>query len=390
MSQFTLNNFDEISFLEDFWQQKPTLLMDALPGFESPISADELAGLALEENIESRIIIEKTKTNGSDWLVEHGPFPEDHFQQLPKTHWTLLIQAVDHYLEEVAELKQLFRFIPDWRLDDVMISYAPIGGSVGPHYDQYDVFLIQASGQRIWKTGQYCDDNTALTENQQIKVLKEFHQTQEHCLNPGDILYVPPGIAHWGISNSDDCMTISIGFRAPSHSEIISNSCDFIGSKLTENLRFSDQGLAQNNQNNTHPAEITEQIKQQLQDIIQQHLMNNDQLIESFGELMTQCKYAELQDRVIDTDTLANIQQQGLQLLKAADARIAYYQLGQHIRVFANGKSFLCHEEQESFIQAICDNCIDINHEPLSQEQQDIIDQLLQLAVYDIIEPEYD
>lgn len=390
MSHFTLNNFDEISFLEDFWQQKATLLIDALPEFSNPISANELAGLALEEHIESRIIIEEKTINGSNWRVEHGPFHQEYFEQLPQKNWTLLVQAVDHYLEEVAELKQLFRFIPDWRLDDIMISFAPIGGSVGPHFDQYDVFLLQASGQRIWKTGQYCDDNTALIENQEIKILQAFEEDQEHVLNPGDILYVPPGIAHSGISNSNDCMTISIGFRAPSHSEIISNCCDSIASQLTESLRFADRGLVKNNMESTHPAEITRQVKNQLQEIIQQHIINNHQLIESFGELMTQHKYSDPKNSVMDTDTLANAQQQGLQLIKAADARIAYYPFEESIRIFANGKSFLCHTEQEGFIQAICDNCIDINHEPLDHEQKGIIDQLIQLAVYDIVEPDHD
>ncbi len=144
-------------FLRDYWQKKPLLIRQAIPDFESPIDADELAGLALEEEVESRVIIA--------WELRRGPFSEDSFSQLPEREWTLLVQAVDQFVPEVAELLEHFRFLPSWRIDDVMISFAAPGGSVGPHFDNYDVFLLQGKGKRHWKIGQMCDSDSALLEH---------------------------------------------------------------------------------------------------------------------------------------------------------------------------------------------------------------------------------
>jgi 50S ribosomal protein L16 3-hydroxylase len=137
-------------FLRDYWQKKSLLIRGAFPHFTSPIDGDELAGLALEEEVESRLILEKGKT---PWELRHGPFDEKTFTQLPETHWTLLVQAVDQWVPEVNELLEYFRFIPNWRIDDIMISFAPDQGSVGPHFDYYDVFLLQGLGKRRWKLG---------------------------------------------------------------------------------------------------------------------------------------------------------------------------------------------------------------------------------------------
>ncbi len=146
-------------FLRDYWQQKPLLVRQAIPGFESPISADELAGLALEEEVESRLVLEH---GARPWELRRGPFAEDTFSQLPERDWTLLVQAVDQFVPEVAEVLKHFGFLPSWRIDDLMISFAAPGGSVGPHFDNYDVFLLQAQGQRRWKIGQMCEADSRL------------------------------------------------------------------------------------------------------------------------------------------------------------------------------------------------------------------------------------
>ena len=203
-----LGTLSEERFLSDYWQQKPLLIRGAWPNFQAPIDADELAGLALEDEVESRLII------GSDYAVEQGPFAEERFASLPAREWTLLVQAVDLWVPEVAEMLRRFSFLPRWRIDDIMVSYATDGGGVGPHFDDYDVFLLQGSGQRRWQIGDYCDANSALSEHSQLKILDAFDAQQDWLLNPGDMLYLPPRLAHCGVAVGE-CCTYSVGFRAP-------------------------------------------------------------------------------------------------------------------------------------------------------------------------------
>jgi 50S ribosomal protein L16 3-hydroxylase len=189
-----LNNFDVETFLQEYWQQKPLLIRNAFADWANPLEPDELAGLACEPEVESRLVV---GAQGS-WAVEHGPLAEARFAALGQEPSTLLVQAVDHHVPEVAALLAPFRFIPNWRIDDVMVSYATDGGGVGPHFDQYDVFLIQGHGQRRWRVGQLCDDNSPLLPHDELRLLADFQATDEWLLEPGDILYVPPRIAHDG------------------------------------------------------------------------------------------------------------------------------------------------------------------------------------------------
>ena len=158
-------------FLRDYWQKKPLLIRQAIPEFQSPISPDELAGLSLEEEVESRLVIER---GDRPWELRRGPFSEDTYQQLPEKDWTLLVQAADQLVPDVADLLEHFRFLPNWRIDDVMISYAAPGGSVGPHYDNYDVFLLQAHGQRRWRIGQMCDSESPMLAHGDLRILAEL------------------------------------------------------------------------------------------------------------------------------------------------------------------------------------------------------------------------
>lgn len=366
-----LQNFSAKDFLANYWQQQHLLIKKALPGYKPPLDANDLAGLSLEEEAESRIIIEH---DDNQWEVQYGPFPEDHYQSLPSKNWTLLVQAVDHWLFEINDLKQLFRFIPDWRLDDIMISYAPKGGGVGPHYDLYDVFLLQASGQRRWKIGQQCDSTTPLSANTEIRQLAHFEEQADYLLNPGDILYVPPGCAHWGTSESDDCMTISIGFRAPSHEQIIAQLCDDVASLQNEENRFSDKQREQP----SHPAKIDDDAIQQIHTLIKQLLLKDDTLATSFGRLMTQVKYPE---------TFAISTCHSNLLNKRPDARLAYYVTAKDILLFANGECIHCPLDDELFIQYLADTeQIDISE--INPKQQVLVKQLIAFGVYEDIEEE--
>ena len=157
---------------------------------------------------------------GNNWSLRHGPFTEQDFLNLPEQDWTLLVQAVDLWVPQVQQLQDRFEFLPRWRMDDVMVSFACPGGSVGPHFDQYDVFLLQVEGTRRWQIGGHCDGNTPLKADCPMRVLECFSSRQEWLLEPGDMLYLPPGIAHWGVAESE-CLTYSIGFRSPSIADLL-------------------------------------------------------------------------------------------------------------------------------------------------------------------------
>ena len=178
-------------FLRDYWQKKPLVIRQAFPGFQCPVSQDELAGLACEEAVESRIVIENDA--GKPWQLHNGPFTPDRFSELPEQDWTLLVQGLDHWVPEIADLLDNFRFIPNWRLDDIMASYAPTGGSVGPHYDMYDVFLLQAQGHRRWTFGGHCDHRSPRVEGTPLRILSSWDGEETVTLAPGDMLYLPPG-----------------------------------------------------------------------------------------------------------------------------------------------------------------------------------------------------
>jgi len=210
-------------FFEDIWQQQPCVLRNAT-NWRPAIGPDELAGIACEEDGDARIILENLHIGSNQperWVLEHGPFTEQRFSHLPKSHWTLLVRQLEHWDDKVKELLEEVPRLPRWRLEDVMASYAVDQGSVGPHYDFYDVFLVQGTGKRLWRVSGPCDHLTPRLDHENLLLLRELTPTAEYLLEPGDILYVPAGYAHWGIAQGD-CMTFSVGFRAPSISEAFS------------------------------------------------------------------------------------------------------------------------------------------------------------------------
>ncbi len=333
-----LGNMPIEEFLRDYWQQKPLLIRQAFPGFESPLDGDELAGLALEEGMESRLIFEQGE---NPWELWRGPFTEEQFAELPESHWTLLVQAVDQWVPEVRELLQDFRFIPDWRLDDVMITFAPDQGSVGPHFDFYDVFLLQGAGRRHWRTGQMCDSQTPVRDDTPLKILTQFDTQNEWILEPGDILYVPPGLAHWGIAEGDN-ITYSIGFRAPSHADVLSELGPEIAETLSDSLRYTDP--APGPQKN--PGYINPKAIEQLQVILQQHLTPAN-LARWFGGYMTEPKYAELEyspEEPYPADWRAQALVNDSTLLERHPAaRFAYYTESQNpTLLFVDGLAYPC------------------------------------------------
>ncbi|UVO55494.1 cupin domain-containing protein [Sphingomonas sp. SUN039] len=278
-----LSNFDVDTFLRDYWQKKPLLIRGAWDGWANPLDPDELAGLACEEGVESRLITLKR----ADWRVEAGPLPEERFGRLGKAPYTLLVQAVDHHVPEVAALLDPFRFVPDWRIDDVMVSYASDGGGVGPHFDQYDVFLIQGLGRRRWQIGGVCTDDTPLLPHDDLRLLAAFEPVEEWVLEPGDMLYVPPRVAHNGVAVGADCMTYSVGFRAPARSELIAHFCDHILAELDDDDRYADPGLTAA----ADPREITAEALDALHAMVLDKLGDRATFARWFGSYVTTPKY---------------------------------------------------------------------------------------------------
>ena len=268
-TQQHLNGLTAQAFLNQYWQKKPLLIRNAFPEFHNskfnPLTPNELAGLALEKDIISRLLLGSHPKN--QWKIEHGPFSKTRFAKLPKSNWSLLVSDIEKHLPNFLKFTDYFRFVPDWRIDDLMVSYAPKGGSVGKHTDEYDVFLLQTYGQRHWQIEEIRSRSPYIADLD-IKILENFEPTQDWVLNPGDMLYLPPGIAHYGVAKND-CMTWSFGFRAPSWQFLLQDFSDNITEEMTEEQRYSDPyHKLQNN-----PAEITSDnlkiIRQKFDNLLQ-------------------------------------------------------------------------------------------------------------------------
>ena len=240
---------DTAAFLKRFWQKRPKLMRQALRNFSCPISGNDLAGLACIEGSLARIV----QGEGKRFTVASGPFTDASFASLGKSNWTLLVQEVDQWDRNVRELLTHFDFLPRWRIEDVMVSYAVQGGSVGAHVDQYDVFLLQGRGQRRWQIDDRLQAKTAARQRflpkAKLKLLADFEPNRDWVLSPGDMLYLPPGVPHHGVALDDDCMTFSIGLRAPSATELLENFVRTQAQLLPDTVRYSDPALT--NQTNS-------------------------------------------------------------------------------------------------------------------------------------------
>jgi 50S ribosomal protein L16 3-hydroxylase len=336
-------------FLKTYWQKKPLLIKQAFPEFHDPLSPEELAGLACEEEVEARLVFHENDT----WHLKTGPFSEQDFTALPENNWTLLVQAVDHWFPKVQQLLNSITFIPSWRLDDVMVSYATDKAGVGPHFDYYDVFIIQGEGERRWQLGQNCNENSPLRTDSELKILENFDSNEDFILQTGDVLYIPPGLAHHGtaIGNS---LSYSIGFRAPSHAELMSQFAARICAELGEDMRYSDPDL----KIQSNASEISEISRAKVKSLIQSYLKNDqafeDKIEQCFAKSMTQRKYPEqsyLPDNEFEPDTLTAALDAGLLLEKHPAARFAFYEKANTLFLFADGFCFdfpdsdeLCHD----------------------------------------------
>lgn len=348
------SRFDIDQFLSGYWQKKPLLIKNPWTSWRNPMDPDELAGLACEAGIESRLIIQTPQGAADALKVEHGPIAESRFGTLGKGPWTLLVQAVDHAVPDVAALLEPFRFIPNWRIDDVMVSYATDQGGVGPHFDHYDVFLIQGLGKRRWRVGPLCNDDTPLLPHDDLRLLADFEATDEWILEPGDILYVPPGIAHEGVAVGDDCMTYSIGFRAPARHELIEEWFDHLVEQMKDDDRYCDPDLrAQAN-----PGEISPEAIAHLHGMITDVVQDRDAFARWFGQHNSARKNAELDwqpEEPIDAEEVGALLADDVPLCRNPASRFSFIrQSAQSVLMFVDGQSFECSGDAMTFAEQLC------------------------------------
>ncbi|MCP1675890.1 50S ribosomal protein L16 3-hydroxylase [Natronocella acetinitrilica] len=259
------------SFLRDDWQQRPRLFRQLLKDFEAPLSGEELAGLALESDVESRLVL---GTPERGWRVRHGPFTEADFHETPDADWTLLVQDVEKHLPDLAWLVDFFEGLPAWRFDDLMVSYAAPGGSVGPHVDAYDVFLLQGSGRRHWWIDNRPDAPRGETDANGLRLLSSFTPNQDWILEPGDVLYLPPGVPHHGVA-LEACTTWSIGLRAPGITDILAELIEDLEAGPDAPPLLSDP----QRQMASHPLEIDAGSRRRAREQLR-NLLQDDRLLD--------------------------------------------------------------------------------------------------------------
>lgn len=339
MTAFFNTGLSQQQFLDDYWQKKPLVIRQAFVLPVSDLTPDDIAAFAGNDMVESRLIQEFGE---KPWQLQHGPFDDDDFAALPETHWTLLVQDMDKHYPPLKNLLTVFDFIADWRRDDVMISYAPEGGSVGPHTDSYDVFLLQAHGTRHWQISDKPLSDAVFRDDTDLRILQQFSADKQWELQPGDMLYLPPHFAHHGVAK-DPCLTFSIGFRAPSQLQLLDAfSHTLLEQDIAEKL-YSDADV----NTITSATEIDSSAIQRFQNLLLQTLNENSDLLPlAVGRLVTETK-STLQDLaeefVTDKPTLTELDvrfNSGEHLQRNEYLRFAWHKNSAEAYLFVAGEAF--------------------------------------------------
>jgi 50S ribosomal protein L16 3-hydroxylase len=265
-------------FLRDYWQKKPLLIRQAVPGFKGLLNPQQLVELSCLEDAQARLI----KHSGGNWKLAHGPFEPEEMAKL-RGKWTVLVQGVNHVLPEATELLKQFDFIPHARLDDLMVSYAPKGGGVGPHFDPYDVFLLQGLGHRRWQIS--TQEDRSLIPGAPLRILQRFDVEQEWVLEAGDMLYLPPQCGHNGIAE-DDCMTYSIGFRTPAYQELAEQFLVYLQDRISVDGVYADPDLKKQ----VHASEIGAEMLQQVSRAIRKVQWDDEDVANFLGSYLSEPK----------------------------------------------------------------------------------------------------
>lgn len=339
-------------FLRDYWQRRPLLVRGAFEEVAPPLEPDEFAGLALEPDVPARLVVQRGERH---WELRHGPFEESDFAALPETHWTLLITDLEKFVPPLQALVEPFRFLPDWRIDDLMISYAAPQGSVGPHTDAYDVFLLQLAGRRRWQIDTRPVDPENRLPDQDLRILARFEAESEWVLEPGDMLYLPPGVAHYGVA-LDECMTASIGFRAPSQRDLVSAWLDDVVAGLDPERRYGDPGRPSAA---SSPGEIDSASRKRLVALLREAVGRSDSELERWlGCYLTEPR-ADLASLypptcICDERTLKRHFDAGRGLFRNTAARLAYFVDEDAVYLYADGEERVLDLNFRSPLAVLC------------------------------------
>lgn len=278
MKKNFLGDLSPSQFLKTYWQKKPLLIRNAFPGFGDLLTKEKLITLATQEEVQSRLVQYQHK----QWSLSHGPMKKRDLATL-KNPWALLVQDVNHHIPEAQKFLNQFNFIPHARLDDLMVSFAPDGGGVGPHFDSYDVFLLQGSGQRVWQISSQKDQR--LIEDAPLRILKKFKPEQEWLLNPGDMLYLPPHYAHQGVAVGD-CMTYSIGFRAPDFHTLTNEFLMYLQDHIQIDGIYADPDLSLTK----NPAKISDAMISKVTHVLEKIKFNKKTISDFLGQYLSEPK----------------------------------------------------------------------------------------------------
>ncbi|CAI86766.1 MULTISPECIES: cupin domain-containing protein [Pseudoalteromonas] len=333
MYQLKINDLSEQEFLTQFWQKKPLLIKQGFSNFQDPLDANELAGLAMEDSIESRIVT----NHNNEWQSHQGPFED--FEQLTEQHSTLLVQAVDHWHNDAAQLLEPFRFIPNWRIDDLMISYSTPGGGVGPHLDQYDVFIIQGEGKRHWRVGLPDPSLKQFTQNKTLLQVEAFTAVIDCILEPGDILYIPPGCPHEGYA-VENALNYSVGFRAPNQQDLLSSFADHIIDTESGQKRYTDHNLTLRESKGELSDTEVDKVK-----VLMQALLNDHTLFKQWlGTTLSQPKHdMDLMpvEQPFNAAQIADaINSDDISFERLGGTRAIYQQTADELLVSVNGENY--------------------------------------------------
>jgi 50S ribosomal protein L16 3-hydroxylase len=333
-----LGGLSAARFMQRHWQKTPHLIRQAVPGIAPPVSRAELLALAARDDVESRLVVQG---GAAGWQLRHGPFQRRQIPPWSRPGWTLLVQGLDLHVGAARELLSMFRFVPEARLDDLMISYASPGGGVGPHVDSYDVFLLQVSGHRRWRCGPV--DDPTLVEGMPVKLLAHFEPTETWDLGPGDMLYVPPGWGHDGVALDADCMTCSVGFRAPGAAELARDVLQRMAEALDPEAGDTLYRDPARSATET-PGRVPESLAAFARRAVERALKSPRSLACALGEVLTEPK------PLVWFESGAALQPgQGLQL--AHGTRMMY----DDDHVFINGESFRAAGRDARLMRALAD-----------------------------------
>lgn len=356
MKTISLGQLTPQNFLHEYWQKKPLLVRDALPDFQGILSSDALMELACQEDAQARLVTHTKK----GWRVKHGPLTRRDYPKQSKLEWTVLVQDVNHHLRAARNLLSYFSFIPHARMDDLMVSYAPKGGGIGPHFDSYDVFLLQGEGERRWQISE--QQNRDLIDGAPLKILKKFVPEQEWVLKTGDMLYLPPKYAHYGIAEND-CMTYSIGFRAPSHQEIINEFLIYLQDHVEVDGWYSDPDLPLQE----HPAQISQFMQNQVNKILDKISWTPLDIDRFLGQYLSEPKESVVFSPPVSPVTpavfLQHIKKYGVEL----DLRSRML-VGSQNTFYINGERYIASDETYQVMTELADSQELLSCEGLSDE----------------------